>query len=106
MTSKILSFLFIIILAIVFIPSVNALNVTIGNITINGTDTYYDGNFSSASIPTNIVPITNLFISNQDTGYQKDLSSVSIPTNSVPITDLFISNQDTCLLYTSPSPRD
>ena len=95
MTSKILSFLFIIILAIVFIPSVNALNVTIGNITINGTDTYYDGNFSSASIPTNIVPITNLFISNQDTGYQKDLSSVSIPTNSVPITDLFISNQDT-----------
>ena len=94
MTSKILPFLFIIVLAIVFIPPANALNVTIGNITINGTDTYYGANFSSVSIPTNIVPITYLFISNQDTGYQKDLSSISIPTNKVPITYLFISNQD------------
>ena len=94
MSSKILFFLFIIVLAITSIPSVNALNVTIGDITINGTDTYYDANFSSVSIPTNIVPITNLFISNQDTGYQKDLSSISIPTNKVPITNLFISNQD------------
>ena len=95
MTSKILPFLFIIVLAIVLIPSANALNVSIGNITINGTDTYYDANFSSVSIPTSIVPITNLLISNQDTGDQKDLSSISIPTNKVPITNLFISNQDT-----------
>lgn len=94
MSLKILPSLFIIVLAIVSIPSANALNVTIGNITINGTDTYYDANISSVSIPTNKVPITNLFISNQDAAYQKDLSSVSIPTNSVPITGLFISNQD------------
>lgn len=95
MISKILPFLFIIFLAIVSTPSANALNITIGDITINGTDTYYDGNFSSISIPTKKVPITNLFISNQDTDYQKDLASVSIPTNKVPITDFFISNQDT-----------
>ena len=95
MSLKILPFLFIIVLAIIYIPPANALNVTIGDITINGTDTYYDANFSSVSIPTNIVPISDIFISNQDTGYQKDLSSISIPTNKVPITNLFISNQDT-----------
>ena len=95
MASKILPFLFIIFLTIVSTPSANALNITIGDITINGTDTYYDGNFSSISILTNKVPITDLFISNQDTDYQEDLSSVSIPTNKVPITNLFISNQDT-----------
>jgi hypothetical protein len=95
MPSKILPFLFIIVLAIISIPSVNGLNITIGNISINGTDTYYEANFSSVSIPTNKVPITDLFISNQDTGYQKDLPSISIPTNKVPITNLFISNQDT-----------
>jgi len=94
MTSKILLFLFIVILAVISIPSANALNVTIGDITINGTDTYYGANFSSVSIPTNIVPITDFFISNQDTDDQKDLSRISIPTNKVPIANLFISNQD------------
>ena len=94
MTSKVLLFPLIILFALVFIPYANALNITVGDITIKGTDTYYDASLSGVTIKTNKVTITDLFLFNQDVILQKDFSRVSIPTDAIPIQNLFISNAD------------